>query len=299
VLQEAYDYGMLNIDLCAAVDYVPYEDEDETDYREQFPPGLGGTGAWWNELGDDAPEPVRWWTKVNENVVSNAEYHAAYLCFESWRRKHIEKFDMEDRLQESINNIAEQQARWARYALKQKRSAPDYTPYDVYEETVDEEACFELPDHEIPKKHFVGSTTRNINMRKKIIKWYRKQEIPYGYVLNMRQIARNEERRDLLVRERPPPPEETRLPTGTWRDNNNSVNKIAPQKRLALSYAHIAATDRRGALPNHTEDGRLRREGFLGSTEERLKVEVGVAESMEQKRKARFQAQVVAADKKH
>jgi hypothetical protein len=86
---------------------------------------------------------------------------------------------------------------------------------------------------------------------------------------------------------------------GTWRDNNNSVNKIAPQKRLALSYAYVAATDRRGALPNHTEDGRLRREGFLGSTEERLKVEVEVAESMEQKRKARFQAQVVAADRKH
>jgi hypothetical protein len=93
----------------------------------------------------------------------------------------------------------------------------------------------------------------------------------------MRQIARNEERRDLLVRERPPPPEETRLPTGTWRDNNNSVNKIALQKRLALSYAHVAVTDRRGALQNHTEDGRLRREGFLGSIEERLKVEVELA----------------------
>jgi hypothetical protein len=90
----------------------------------------------------------------------------------------------------------------------------------------------------------------------------------------MRQIARNEERRGLLVRERPPPPEETHFPTGTWRDNNNSVNTIALQQRLALSYAHVAATDRREVLPYHTDDGRLRREGFLGSTEERVKAEV-------------------------
>jgi hypothetical protein len=69
----------------------------------------------------------------------------------------------------------------------------------VYEETVNEEACFELLDYKIPKQHFVENTTRNINMRKKIIKWYMKQEILYGYVLNMQQIARNEEWRDLLL----------------------------------------------------------------------------------------------------
>jgi hypothetical protein len=52
-------------------------------------------------------------------------------------------------------------------------------------------------------------------------------------------------------------------------------------------------------LPYHTDDGRLRREGFLGSTEERVKAEVEVAEGMVQKRKAQFQTQVVSADKKH
>jgi hypothetical protein len=50
-----------------------YPDEGGKDYREYFTAGFGGIHARCNELGNDSSEPVRWWTKVNEQNVTNAE----------------------------------------------------------------------------------------------------------------------------------------------------------------------------------------------------------------------------------
>jgi hypothetical protein len=151
--------------------------------------------------------------------------------------------------------MPERQARWARHALAEKRSAPDYKPHDMYDESVDEEACFEeLQDHEMPSG----------------LSCYAQEATPC-------------------------------TPKKGWRLGHNSVRKIAPQVRMAQFQAQIAAADRRGPLPYHTEDDILRRQIHRDRTWAKLNEKTRLAIKLEKKlkRQARFQEKVEAADKKH
>lgn len=80
-----------------------------------------------------------------ERAILDMELQATYTRFEYWRRKHVEQFEEEDKIQADINRMPERQRRWARQAPEEKRSAPGYV-YDVYCEDVDEQACFDFVD---------------------------------------------------------------------------------------------------------------------------------------------------------
>jgi hypothetical protein len=132
------------------------DDQDDSDWRGQLPDGVGGTGLLWEGLSGEEPAPVRRWAEVSEKAVRNApflssmsekephllnkEYSTAYLRFELWRQKHIEKLDQEEKLQHSINNLPERQASYARVALDNHRSSSGYEYKSGYEDEVDEEA---------------------------------------------------------------------------------------------------------------------------------------------------------------
>lgn len=78
-----------------------------------------------------------------ERVILNMKFQDTYARFEYWCRKHIERFDEEDRIQATINQMPERQRRWARQALEEKRSASGYV-YNTYREDIDEAACFDF-----------------------------------------------------------------------------------------------------------------------------------------------------------
>lgn len=120
-----------------------------------------------DHLAGDEPAVVRRWARVcakavrnapflnnmtrTERAILNMEYRAASQRFKLWRRKHIERFDEEDRIQAQINQMLKRERRWAQRALDEKRSAPGYV-YDMYREDIDEDTCFELePEDETAK----------------------------------------------------------------------------------------------------------------------------------------------------
>lgn len=77
----------------------------------------------------------------------NEEYAQAYQRFETWRQKHIEKFEQEDRLQHFLGSIPERLGQHARaHHIEAFLSSSDYK-YECEELTeADERACFKLDD---------------------------------------------------------------------------------------------------------------------------------------------------------
>lgn len=148
-LQEAYNFCLSAAQSRSGVDvdwenfYTDTEDDDnDSDWRRRLPLGIGGSGPWWNELNGDEPTTVLHWAHVCEKAVQNAsrfssmseteqdlfnkEYDLAGRRFETWRQKHIEKFEQEDRLQQTISDLPERLCHHTRAKLEELRSSNEY-----------------------------------------------------------------------------------------------------------------------------------------------------------------------------
>ncbi|KAF1840160.1 uncharacterized protein K460DRAFT_296544 [Cucurbitaria berberidis CBS 394.84] len=157
----ALQYHPDKVDKLNRAEATVHELEDgaeDLDWRGKLPEGIGGSGtAWWDALEGNEPGPVKRWAKVSakaqQNVgmkvdatarfILNAEYQDAYEGFENWRRKHIEKRDQEERLQNDIDAMSLRLRDQARATLAEKRSAPGYQHDDYQQFNLDEEQFFE------------------------------------------------------------------------------------------------------------------------------------------------------------
>jgi hypothetical protein len=166
VIKEAYDYCLAHLDPNAEDDVD--DDDDDEDWRGRLPKNIFNfNSTWWDGLKGDEPLPIKNWAEACQNAHRfanvrldeltkhslNINYRAAYENFEKWRRKHIERPQEEERLQQNINELPERLQAHARRALAEKRAAPDYF-YDNYQEDHGEEQYFWLPD---PAKQLIGT----------------------------------------------------------------------------------------------------------------------------------------------
>ncbi|KAI4942143.1 hypothetical protein J4E91_010342 [Alternaria rosae] len=120
-----------------------YEDEDDdADWRGKLPTGIfDANSAWWDELQGDEPMTILKWAEALEQRKLNVSYLKAYENFEYWRRKHIERYEEEDRIQQDINALPERLQVHVRRSLEAKRAESKYC-YEQYQEDHDDEQYF-------------------------------------------------------------------------------------------------------------------------------------------------------------
>jgi hypothetical protein len=135
-INEAYEHCMSHLQPAAEDTSEP---EDNTDWLGKLPDSIfNANSEWWLDLKGSEPEPVKRWAtacekalrfayvKLNETdrYILKTEYADAYDKFENWRRKHMEKFAEEEKLQADIDALPERLRARAREALNTKRATP-------------------------------------------------------------------------------------------------------------------------------------------------------------------------------
>ncbi|KAI4961196.1 hypothetical protein J4E86_000222 [Alternaria arbusti] len=214
-IRQAYEYCMSHLGP-EEEEEEDYEDDDDADWRGKLPAGIfDANSAWWEGIQGDEPMVILKWAEACENAHRfaavkldeveqrklNVSYLKAYENFEYWRRKHIERYDEEDRIQQDINALPERLQVHVRRSLEAKRAEQDYC-YEQYQEDHDEEQYFweqealEDPDSipmptdtwryrhnavensATPKQHLVNFRIQCAAVEKRNIEW-KEQGIEY------------------------------------------------------------------------------------------------------------------------
>jgi curved DNA-binding protein CbpA len=185
-IQEAYEYCMSHLQTAAEDTSEP---EENTDWRGKLPDSIfNANSGWWLGLNGDEPEPVKGWAMACEKALRFAsvkldetdryilktEYAHAYDDFENWRRKHMEKFTEEEKLQADIEALPERLRTRARETLNTKRATPGYTQ-DNYQEDHDEEYYFDEWDDFVTAKTRPNRTYNSSLPPQKRLALFRKQ----------------------------------------------------------------------------------------------------------------------------
>ncbi|KAI4705617.1 hypothetical protein J4E81_000501 [Alternaria sp. BMP 2799] len=217
-----------------------YEDEedDDSDWRGKLPAGIfDANSAWWEGLQGDEPMAILKWAEACQNAERfaavkldeveqrklNVSYLKAYENFEYWRRKHVERYDEEDRIQQDINALPERLQVHVRRSLEAKRAEQDYC-YEQYQEDHDEEQYFweqealEDPDSipmptdtwryrhnavensATPKQHLVNFRIQCAAVEKRNIEW-KEQGIQYYPQAEMDRRTRRRKRTEVRLLE--------------------------------------------------------------------------------------------------
>ena len=81
-----------------------------------------------------------------ERIILNMEYMTAYRSWEIWRRKHIERFDQDERIEAHIDSLPERERRWVRILVDEKRAVDEYD-WDLYRDDLNgfEAQCASTP----------------------------------------------------------------------------------------------------------------------------------------------------------
>ena len=160
-MRQAYEYCMSHLrpeeEEEEEEEEKDYENEDDdADWRGKLPTGIfDANSAWWDELQGDEPMVILKWAEACQNVHRfanvkldeveqrklNVSYLKAYENFEYWRRKHIERYEEEDRIQQDINALPERLQVHVRRSLEAKRAESKYC-YEQYQEDHDDEQYF-------------------------------------------------------------------------------------------------------------------------------------------------------------
>jgi len=237
-IRQAYEYCMSHLSPEEEVEEDYEHEDDDSDWRGKLPAGIfDANSAWWDELRGDEPMAIRKWAEACQNAQRfaavkldeveqrklNVSYLKAYENFECWRRKHIERYEEEDRIQQDINALPERLQVHVRRSLEAKRAEQDYC-YEQYQEDHDEEQYFweqealEDPDSipmptdtwryrhnavensATPKQHLVNFRIQCAAVEKRNIEW-KEQGIEYYPQAEMDRRTRRRKRTEARLPE--------------------------------------------------------------------------------------------------